>query len=270
MVLSSLPEAKVLPSGLKLTLQTERLWVSKRLRSLTSETACCKAPTNSIEGLALRRWTNTPARKLSINASNSFPWLKSILAEPRMTSLFVISACRHCQPANPARLKAPIKPALNPKMIRCLRRSCSCFWRSRSATLISINWFSSGLNPPTFSKASLFLNSTTWANREPFNSSSLAFDSFSKRIFCHLLVSPANQFFRIIASFSCSSQPFKTSQEDSKISWAISIVADCCMCSFSVINTISVLEYSLLATSNFSSINMLRVFLTDSLTNSFW
>ena len=67
-------------------------------------------------------------------------------AERAMTSLFVISACRHCKPANPARLKAPMKPALNPKMIRCLRRSCSfcwrsfsSFWRSRSSTPFLIN-----------------------------------------------------------------------------------------------------------------------------------
>ena len=127
---------------------------------------------------------------------------------------------------------------------------------------------SRGLKPPRLLKASLFLNSTTLANREPFNSSSSAFDLSSDRIFCHLLASPANQFLRIIASFSCSSHCFSSSQEESKISWAISTVAECFNCLLSLTRNSSGVEKSPLLISKFSSMNFLKSFSTDSPTNS--
>ena len=161
------------------------------------------------------------------------------------------------------------EPSVIPQAVlrsRRLRASFSFSMRSFSATLRLINSISTALKPPILSKRLFFLKLIACSNLEPFKSSSLALDLSFVRIFCHLLVSLARKFLRIMASFSCSIQSFNLSQEESKISWAISTVADCL--TLSLTSNFSELKSSALLTNKFSSIKVCRVLLTKSLTNS--
>ena len=72
MVLSSLPEAKILPSGLKLTLDTVPSCPSKRLRSLPSPRFAAKAAITSELG-AWYFCTMFPALIVLMKASSSCP-----------------------------------------------------------------------------------------------------------------------------------------------------------------------------------------------------
>ena len=272
--------ARYLLSGLNSTASTVSSWLMRaiKLGSKIRLLRKARSASNGTSSISGNRLIDSAARNALVSYKSGYwlPILSDVAANWRANALlacsFALLACLFAsidwKPAkivNPAKMTEAMEVTMSCRFLR----SFSCLSRRlRHSTLVSINLFSSSVKPPIFWKASFSLKSTTRSNLEPFKSSSLALAWSLARIFCHRFVSPASQFLRIIASFSSSIQPFNLSQEDSKISWAISTVADCFEFSLSLICNFSELKSSALLTSKFSLINVWSVFCTDSPTNS--